>query len=165
MDDLILCTPVKKSHIAKLEDLLKWISGITKKKCQLFRKELVAKPTLQDRKVCRNASCMFGHPLCLDALHMFGCPIYLDTPTYIWMPLYVLMIFGCPLCIHNTKKACFVRLRGVSISSNTFRCPHMFGWPQYVWTPPHMFGCPLYVWISPICLYTPICLDALCMFG
>ena len=100
---------------------------------------LVAKPTLQDRKACRNAPCMFGHP------HMFGCP------------LYVLMMFGCPLYICKTKKACFVRLRGVSICPNTFGCPHMFGWPPYVWTP-HMFGCPLYVWISPICLDTPISL-------
>ena len=31
--------------------------------------------------------------------HKFGCP-------YVWM------IFGCPLYIHNTKKTCFVRLRG-----------------------------------------------------
>ena len=84
---------------------------------------------------------MFGHP------HMFGCP------------LYVLMMFGCPLYIHNTKRACFVRLRGV----------HM---PQYIWMcpmcldAPCLFGCP------PICLDGPICLDTstyvstpTCMFG
>ena len=44
MDDLLLCTPTKKSHIAKLEDLLKVLlkNGlrISLKKCQLFRKEL-----------------------------------------------------------------------------------------------------------------------------
>ena len=44
MDDLLLFTPSKKSHIAKLEDLLQALlkNGlkISPKKCQLFRKEL-----------------------------------------------------------------------------------------------------------------------------
>ena len=44
MDDLLLQTPSKKSHITKLEDLLKALlkNGlkISPKKCQLFRKEL-----------------------------------------------------------------------------------------------------------------------------
>ena len=44
MDDQLLFTPTKKSHIAKLEDLLKVLlrNGlmISPKKCQLFRKEL-----------------------------------------------------------------------------------------------------------------------------
>ena len=44
MDDLVLFTPTKKSHIAKLEDLLKVLlkNGlkISPMKCQLFRKEL-----------------------------------------------------------------------------------------------------------------------------
>ena len=44
MDDLILFTPSKKIHIAKLGDLLKALfkNGlkISPKKCQLFRKEL-----------------------------------------------------------------------------------------------------------------------------
>ena len=53
---------------------------------------------------------------------------------YVWMPLY----------IHNTKKACFVRLRGCPI------CPHTFGCP--------MFECPLYVGMPSICLDAPICL-------
>ena len=43
MDDLLLFTPMKKSNIAKLEDLLKALlkNGlkIPPKKCQLFRKE------------------------------------------------------------------------------------------------------------------------------
>ena len=43
MDDLLLITPSKKSHIAKLEDLLKALlkNGlkILPKKCWLFRKE------------------------------------------------------------------------------------------------------------------------------
>ena len=64
-------------------------------------------------------------------------------------------VFGCPLYIHNTKKACFVRLMG---------CPYA----PYIWMP-HMFGCPLYVWMAPICLdapytslyvWVPLCLDA-----
>ena len=44
MDDLLLFTPSKKSHIAKLEDLLKALLKnrlmISPKKCQLFRTEL-----------------------------------------------------------------------------------------------------------------------------
>ena len=65
---------------------------------------------------------------------MFGCS------------LYVLMMFGCPLYIHNTKKACFVRLRG---------CPYA---PIHLDAPiclddPCMFGC------LPVCLDGPICLN------
>ena len=44
MDDLLLFTPTKKSHVAKLEDPLKALlkNGlkISPKKCQLFRREL-----------------------------------------------------------------------------------------------------------------------------
>ena len=44
MDDLLLFTPSKKAHIAKLEDLLKALRKnglkISPKKCQLFRMEL-----------------------------------------------------------------------------------------------------------------------------
>ena len=44
MDDLLLVSPSNKSHIAKLEDLLKGLLNnelkISPKKCQLFRTEL-----------------------------------------------------------------------------------------------------------------------------
>ena len=44
MDDLLLSMPTKKSHMAKLEDLLKALLKnelkISPKKCQLFRREL-----------------------------------------------------------------------------------------------------------------------------
>ena len=44
MDDLLLITPRKKSHIVKLEDFLKVLlkNGlkISPKKCQLIRKDL-----------------------------------------------------------------------------------------------------------------------------
>ena len=44
MDDLLLFTPTKRSHIAKLKDLLKALPKnglkISPTKCQLFRKEL-----------------------------------------------------------------------------------------------------------------------------
>ena len=59
MDDLLLFTPTKKSHIVKLEDLLKMLlkNGlrISPKKCQLFRKELkYMENTIfnRDRRVC-----------------------------------------------------------------------------------------------------------------
>ena len=74
-------------------------------------------------------------------------------------------MFGCPLYIHNTKEACFVRLRGCPYASIHLDAP-MFGHP-YVWMPLmfqwlpvsldvpnmspcmfghlHMCGCPLYL--------------------
>ena len=59
MDDLLLFTPSKKSHIAKLEDLLKALlkNGlkISPKKSQLFRTELQYMGNtifIKDRRVC-----------------------------------------------------------------------------------------------------------------
>ena len=59
MDDLLLFTPSKKSHIAKLEDLLKALLKnrlkISPKKCQLFRTEFqyMGNTTfIKDRRVC-----------------------------------------------------------------------------------------------------------------
>ena len=59
MDDLLLFTPSKKSHIAKLEDLLKTLlkNGlkISLKNCHLFRTELQYMGNIifiQDRRVC-----------------------------------------------------------------------------------------------------------------
>ena len=59
MDNLLLITPLKKSHIAKLEDLLKALlkNGlrISPKKCQLFRTELQYLGNtvfIKDRRVC-----------------------------------------------------------------------------------------------------------------
>ena len=59
MDDLLLFTPTKESHFAKLEDLLKalCISGlkISPKKCQLFKAELQYMGNtifIKDRRVC-----------------------------------------------------------------------------------------------------------------
>ena len=59
MDDLLLFTPTKKAHMAKLEDLLKALlkNGlkILPKKCQLFNTELQHMGNtmfIKDRKVC-----------------------------------------------------------------------------------------------------------------
>ena len=59
MDDLLLFTPTKKSHIAKLEDLLKALLKnelkISPKKCQFFRKELIYMGNtifIKDQRVC-----------------------------------------------------------------------------------------------------------------
>ena len=58
MDDLLLFTSSKKSHIDKLEDLLKALLKkglrISPKKCQLFRKELqyMGNTIFIDRRVC-----------------------------------------------------------------------------------------------------------------
>ena len=59
MDNLLLFMPTNKSHIAKLEDLLK-VSlknglKIYPKKCQIFRKELQYLDNsifIKDRRVC-----------------------------------------------------------------------------------------------------------------
>ena len=59
MDDLLLFTPSKKSHMDKLEDLLKTLlkNGlkISPKKCQLFRTNLQYMGNeifIQDKGVC-----------------------------------------------------------------------------------------------------------------
>ena len=59
MDNLILFTPSKKVHMAKLEDLLKALlkNGlkISPRKCQLFKTELQYMGNIifiKDRKVC-----------------------------------------------------------------------------------------------------------------
>ena len=59
MDDLLLFTPTKKSHFAKLEDLLKALCKnglkISLKKCQLFKTELQYMGNTifrKDRRVC-----------------------------------------------------------------------------------------------------------------
>ena len=93
-----------------------------------------------------------------------GCPLNVWTLPYVWMPPYVWKMFGCPLYICNTKKACFVTLRGAHMP-HTFGCPicfdgpymfeclHMCGHPLYVWMPP-MFRCYLYVW-TPLYVWMP----------
>ena len=110
--------------------------------------------------LCLDALCICVHtPICLDTPYVwmppYGC---LDTP-HVWMPPYVWKIFGCLLYIYNTKKACFVRLRGCPYVPYIWMPPYVwillciFGHPYvwmpseyvctlpYVWTPP-MFGCP-----------------------
>ena len=59
MGDLLLFTPSKKSHVAKLEDLLKALLNngckISPKKCQLLKKELQYMANtifIMDRRVC-----------------------------------------------------------------------------------------------------------------
>ena len=59
MDDLLLCTPSKQSHMTKLEDLLKALLKnslkISPKKCQLCRKELQYMSNtifFQEKRVC-----------------------------------------------------------------------------------------------------------------
>ena len=152
----------------------------------------------------------YGHPLsltkhaffvlCMYRGHqnrgapLFWCPLNMWTLPYVWMPPYVWKMFGCPLYIHNTKKGCFVTVRGVHMH-HTFDCPicldvPMFWCLPYVWMPPYVwkiFGCPLYihntkkacfvtlrgvhmphtyVWMAP-CMFEchqvwtpPVCLDA-----
>ena len=64
MDDLLLFTPSKQSHMIKLRDLLKALlkNGlkISTKKCQLFRKELQYMGNtifIQDKRVCIRPLC------------------------------------------------------------------------------------------------------------
>ena len=107
-------------------------------------------------------------PVCLDTPICLDAPICLDT-------LHVLMMFGCPLYIHNTKKACIVRQRGCPYAPIHLDVP-------YVWMPPVGLDD---VWMPAVhiqhikecfvrkmgCSYAShtfvylICLDAPCMFG
>ena len=74
----------------------------------------------------RKHALSFVHPL-------YDCmPPYVWTLPYVYMPPYV---FGYPPYIHNTKKACFVRLRGCLYPPYICTLPCMFGQP-------HMFKCP-----------------------
>ena len=64
MDDLLLFTPSKQSHMAKLEDLLKALlknrHKISPKRCQLFRTELQYMGNIifiKDRRVCIKPLC------------------------------------------------------------------------------------------------------------
>ena len=104
--------------------------------------------------------CLYG-PICLDA------PVCLDTPTYVWMLLVCFDDVWMPPVHAQYKESMLSQTKGVSICLNTFGCPPYVWMPSlyvwmtpYVWTPQHMFGCPLYVLISPMCLDTPIYLDA-----
>ena len=61
MDDLLLFMPTKRSHMIKLEDLLKALlkNGlkISPKKCQLFKTELQYMGNtifIKDKRVCVN---------------------------------------------------------------------------------------------------------------
>ena len=77
MDDLLLFTPSKQSHVRKLEDLLKVVLKnrlkIYLRKCQLFRKELQCMGNtifIQEKRVCVK-------PLCsrLEAIQKVKPPI------------------------------------------------------------------------------------------
>ena len=64
MDDLLLFTPSKKAHLAKLEDLLRALRKnglkISPKKCQLFRTELQYMGNtifIKERRVCVKPLC------------------------------------------------------------------------------------------------------------
>ena len=84
------------------------------------------------RKACfvRLRGCLYTQ-MHLYTPCMFGCPIYSDAPHIFVCP----HMFGCPLYIHNTRKACFVRLRGCLYAPYICTPPCMFGHP-------HMFRCP-----------------------
>ena len=114
--------------------------------------------------------CMFGHP------HMFGCPLYAWKPPIflddVCMPPVQTQhkermfcqtkgvsicpyTLGCPLYIHKTKKACFVRLIGHLYAPIHLDAPYVWIPPVYLDAPSmfrchHMFGCHLYIWTPPM---------------
>ena len=134
-------------------------------------------PVCWDAPICLDGPLYVWMPLCIRVSPMFGCPLYawttpicLDAPIYlddVWMPPVhtqhkEIMLCqtkgvsicphtcGCPLYINNTKKACFVRLRGCPYAPIHLDAPIcldglLYVWmPLYFWMPPCMFGCPLY---------------------
>ena len=93
---------------------------------------------------------------------------------------YAPICLDAPLYIHNTKKACFFRLRGcpyapyiwmppyVWMPPCTLGCPHMFGWPPVCLDAPHMTPCMFghhHIFGYPCIFRVPLCLDAPCMLG
>ena len=61
-------------------------------------------------------------------------------------------MFGCPLYIQNTKKACFVRLRGCPYASIHLDAPICLNAPCMLGQP-HIFRCPIClddVWMHPV---------------
>ena len=123
-----------------------------------FRKWLVVKLTLWERKACRNAPFMFGWPPyiwtapyvwmppyfwmpnMIGHTHMFGCPLYVWTPpicldaSYVWTPLYVWM----PPCMFRWKSMlslCCVKHWFIYVLDTTIclDAPHMFGHPHMFW--------------------------------
>ena len=134
--------------------------------------------------------CMLGCPLCLDALfmlgcsHIFRCPHMfgwcLDAPyTYTtqrkdalsdWGGVHMSHTFGCPLYIHNAKKACFVRLRGCPYAPIHLYAPICLDAPPVCWVPPYvwmavcMFGCP-YLFGHPPYIWMPTCIFDTPMFA
>ena len=118
------------------------------------------------------SGCLLCLPICLDTPHVcmpctFGCLLCLDAPVCLdtHHTFRCPHMFGCPLYINNTKKACFVRLRVCPYAPihldapGMFRCHHMFGCTPCMSECPNMFGWPSYVWTPPVCFNSPICLD------
>ena len=67
-------------------------------------------------------------------------------------PPYVWMMFGCPLCKHNTKISMLCQTKGMSIWPHT-----CLDGPLYVWmSPVCLDGHPLYIWMPSICLAAPL---------
>ena len=94
--------------------------------------------------------CMYkGHPN-IWGTHMFGCPLNMCGHSHMFGCPHM---FGCSLYIHNTKKVCFVTLRGVHMP-HKFVCPICLDVPIY-FNAPHMFGCS-HMFVR--------CLDAPCTY-
>ena len=108
-----------------------------------------------DVPICLDTPCMFGYPL------FVWVPLCFDAPCMFGHPLYIWMMFGY---IHNTKKACFVRLRGYPYMPIHFNSP-IFLDPPVCLNASICLDTPLYVWMSLVCLDVPICLDTTHMFG
>ena len=129
-------------------------------------------PIHLDAPICLDAPCMFGWPhmfehphICLDASCMFGHPHMFGYSPYVWM------MFGCLLYIYNTKKACFVRLRGCPYAPHTFVCPPVcldapicLDTLLYVWMT-HMFGFTPCMFLMPQCLDNPLQVLGTPLFG
>ena len=79
--------------------------------------------------ICVDTLLYVSMPLCLDATCMFGHLLYLWMAQYVWTPPVCLDNVWMPPYIHNTKKACFVRLRECPYAAIHLDAPCMFGCP------------------------------------
>ena len=144
MDDLLLFTPSKVSHIAKLEDLLKALlkNGlkISTKKCQLFRTNLQYMGNeifIKDKRVC-------GKPLRnrLEAIQRLqtlntlkGCRSFAGMVTFLSMfcpelekkllkPIYDLTRKGRPFVWGKDQQDCFEEIQHRLIKPPVLHMPN-----------------------------------------
>ena len=143
MDDLLLFTPSKESHMSKLEDLLKALlkNGlkILPKKCQLFRTNLQCMCNeifIQDRKVCVQP--LRNRLEAIQRLHppttAKGCRSFVGMVNFLSMfcpelqnllkPIYDLTRKGTPFILGKEQQDYFEEIKGRLVKPPVLHMPN-----------------------------------------